>query len=87
MTEKTEFENAISEANIDMINALWAILKYQEYGILKKARAMCCVLRVNVDDFVDLLPKNKDGRILDKDSRHFIHDILIRYSNYNFSQS
>lgn len=77
-----KFENAVSVADINVINALWAILKYREIGILKKILSMCCILNIDEDGMIRDLPQNEDGRILDKPSRHVIHDVLIKYSNF-----
>jgi hypothetical protein len=77
-----KFEKAVSLADINVINGLWAILKYQDLGILKKILSMCRLLNLNEDEVIRDLPQNEDGRILDKPSRHVIHDILIKYSNF-----
>ncbi len=82
MNKNNLFELSVSRATPEIVNALWAVLKYKEIGILKKAQSMAAILDINEEDFVMSLPQNDEGRILDKPSRYLIHDILIKYSNF-----
>lgn len=72
--------NAIRDANASQIDTLWAVLKYKEIGILRKINCMCAALNISSEKVVLDLPKDSEGRILDYKTRHFVHDILIKYS-------
>ena len=43
---------AIGEANQAQLDALWAILKFRNMGILRKVLAMCEVLNLNSENIV-----------------------------------
>ncbi len=76
----TKLESFISKATEEQIDILWAVLKYKEIGIYRKVKCMSKILGVVLDDILNLMPKDQDGRILDYKSRHMIHDVLIKYS-------
>tara|TARA_Y100000592_G_C5334644_1_gene251225 strand:+ start:65 stop:313 length:249 start_codon:yes stop_codon:yes gene_type:complete len=71
----------ISEANQNQMDALWAILKYRDMGILRKILAMCEVLNLNSDDVVSNLPQDENGRIYDSKNRFLLSRALINKNN------
>lgn len=75
-----KLESYFSSASADQIDIIWAILKYKEIGIYRKAKCISTALGLKLEDLVSLLPKDGEGRILDYKSRHMIHDSLIKYS-------
>ncbi len=58
-------------------DAIWAILKYKNIGILRKVMCICKVLDLETEDVLNTLPKDENGRYLDKPTRKLIHDALI----------
>lgn len=58
-------------------DAIWAILKYRNIGILRKVMCICKILDVEPDEALSVLPKDENGRYLDKPTRKLIHDALI----------
>jgi hypothetical protein len=58
-------------------DAIWAILKYKNIGILRKVMCICKVLDIDTQDVLATLPKDENGRYLDKPTRKLIHDALI----------
>lgn len=73
--------DAISTAPKERIDAVWGILKYQEIGIFRKLKSIADCLRIDFDGLLREIPtKDEKGRVLDHDTRHLIHDILIQYS-------
>lgn len=73
-------QEALSKANPEQIDTLWALLKYKEIGIYRKVKCMCTVLNVDFEKVSENLPKDDNGRILDYNTRYFIHDQLVQYS-------
>ena len=73
----------ISNANNAQIDALWAILKYRDMGILRKVLAMCEVLNLNSSSVVENLPQDENGRIYDSRNRHILTQALIKASKQN----
>jgi len=67
----------ISYANEAQLDALWAILKYRDMGILRKVLAMCEVLNLDAEEIVAGLPQDKDGRIYDSKNRYLLSQALI----------
>jgi hypothetical protein len=73
------FANLVSYANPSQVDCLWAILKYKEIGILRKIKCMGEVLgfdELTIHEF----PKDENGRLLDHECRHLIHDLLLQRS-------
>lgn len=58
-------------------DAIWAILKYKNIGILRKVMCICKVLNLEVDEILSTIPRDENGRYLDKPTRKLIHDALI----------
>jgi len=71
---------AIESANLDVVDGLWAILKYREIGIFRKLSAMSAILGVDKDIVMSEAEKDNEGRILDKPTRKLIHDTLLESS-------
>jgi hypothetical protein len=70
----------IKEADEVEVDALFALLKYKSIGILRKLKCMALVLDIDEETVLNEAPKDKDGRILDHETRHAIHDELILVS-------
>lgn len=70
----------ISNANDAQIDALWAILKYRDMGILRKVLAMCEVLNVDSNIVVANLPQDENGRIYDSRNRYILTKALVSAS-------
>lgn len=81
MTEDNLLFKSISEANEYQMDALWAILKNRDIGILRKIYAMCEVLSLNHDDVVSNLPQDENGRIYDSQNRFLLSRALLKASN------
>jgi hypothetical protein len=80
-TLPTELLNAITEADEAKLDSAFAVLKYREIGILRKARCWALIFGVDENDLLDSLPKASDSRILDKISRTMVHEELIKRAN------
>ena len=72
--------SAIEQADVVEINTLWAVLKYKELGIFKKLKSMALILDVNFEEVLKDVPRDEEERVLDKKTRHLIHDVLIEVS-------
>jgi|TARA_R110002167_G_scaffold38405_1_gene119594 hypothetical protein len=72
--------DSISRANESQLDALWAILKYRDMGILRKVLAMCEVLNLDENKVVSRLPQDENGRIYDSKNRHLLSQALIKAS-------
>lgn len=81
MTEENLLFTKISEANEHQMDALWAILKNREMGILRKILAMCEVLHIDKDEVVSHLPQDENGRIFDSKNRFLLSRALLKASN------
>ena len=62
------------------MDALWAILKYRDMGILRKVYAMCEVLGLDKDEVVSNLPQDENGRIYDSKNRFLLSRALLGQS-------
>jgi len=71
----------ITQANNSQLDALWAILKYRDMGILRKVLAMCEVLNLDSEKIVSNLPQDENGRIFDSKNRYLLSKALIEASN------
>ena len=74
---------AIGEANQAQLDALWAILKFRNMGILRKVLAMCEVLNLNSEDIVKHFPQDENGRLFNSKSRYRISKALIEANKQN----
>lgn len=72
-------KNRIDEIDAAGLDALWAILKYKEIGILRKVKCMAYVLNVDSDELISQLPQD-EGRLLDQPTRTEIHKHLLARS-------
>ncbi len=70
----------IADADEVEIDTLWAILKYQEIGILRKLKCMSLVLGLEEDEVIQSAPADSNGRILDHETRKQIHEVLLAVS-------
>ena len=78
MNESNILFEKISEANEYQIDALWAILKYRDMGILRKVFAMCEVLGLDKDEVVSNLPQDENGRVYDSKNRFLLSRALLK---------
>jgi len=67
----------VKKTNDVEADAIWAILKYKNIGILRKVMCICKVLNLDHKEVLSSLPKDDNGRYLDKPTRKLIHDALI----------
>lgn len=65
-------ENA-SETELDVA---FALLKYKEIGIYRKIKGLCLAFNLDFDTVIKDLPQ-ENGRLLDRETRHFIHDYML----------
>ena len=75
---------AIGKANQAQLDALWAILKFRNMGILRKVLAMCEVLNLNSENIVRSLPQDENGRIFDSKSRYILSQALIEANTKHY---
>jgi len=68
----------ISLANNSQLDALWAILKYRDMGILRKVLAMCEVLNLDSEEIVSNLPQDENGRVYDSKNRFLLSRALLK---------
>lgn len=74
----------VKKTNDVEADAIWAILKYKNIGILRKVMCICRVLNLDHKEILSSLPKDENGRYLDKPTRKLIHDaLIIRQSKIN----
>jgi hypothetical protein len=71
------FEYAILNCSDAILDALWAILKYKEISIMRKINAMSEILDVDSNSIMEYAVFSDDGRVLNKETRHVIHSLLI----------
>lgn len=62
-----------SEIELDVA---FALLKYKEIGIYRKIKGLCLAFGLNFDEVMKGLPQ-ENGRLLDRETRHFIHDFML----------
>lgn len=70
----------LEEANMVELDIAFALLKYKEIGIYRKIQALCLSFNLDVDKVLKGLPQ-EEGRILDWETRHFIHHYMIKRAN------
>lgn len=66
----------LTNANETELDVAFALLKYKEIGIYRKIKAMCCAFNLNFEESLQDLPQ-ENGRLLDRETRHFIHDFML----------
>ena len=71
--------NAIEKATPEQIDLCWAVLKYKEIGVYRKVKSLCSAFGLNFDKVIAELPQ-QEGRVLDRETRHLIHETLIKAS-------
>lgn len=74
---KNKLITIVKKTNDVEADAIWAILRYKNIGILRKVMCICRVLNLEPQDVLETLPKDENGRFLDKPTRKLIHDALI----------
>lgn len=74
---KDKLITIVKNTNDVEADAIWAILRYKNIGILRKVMCICRVLNLEPQDVLESLPKDENGRFLDKPTRKLIHDALI----------
>jgi len=78
MSDDNILFSRIAQANESQMDALWAILKCRDIGILRKILAMCAVLNLDSEDVISNLPQDENGRIYDSKNRFLLSKALIR---------
>jgi hypothetical protein len=71
---------AIKDSDEVEVDALFGLLKYSEIGIMRKLKCMALVLDLDEDQVLEEAPKDANGRILDHETRHAIHEVLLKQS-------
>lgn len=71
--------NAIEKATPEQIDLCWAVLKYKEIGVYRKVKSLCSAFGLNFDKVIVELPQ-QEGRVLDRETRHLIHETLLKAS-------
>jgi hypothetical protein len=71
--------NAIEKATPEQIDLCWAVLKYKEIGVYRKVKSLCSAFGLNFDKVIAELPQ-QEGRVLDRETRHLIHETLLKAS-------
>ena len=71
--------NAIEKATPEQIDLCWALLKYKEIGVYRKVKSLCSAFGLNFDKVIAELPQ-QEGRVLDRETRHLIHETLLKAS-------
>ena len=66
----------LSNANETELDVAFALLKYREIGVYRKIKALCLAFDLNFEEVVKTLPQ-ENGRLLDSQTRHFIHDFML----------
>lgn len=74
---KTKLFEIVKKSDDVTADALWAILRYKNIGILRKMKCICKVLGLDHVEVLENIPKDEKGRYLDKPTRQMIHDALI----------
>lgn len=69
-------------AELGEINLAWCVLKRQDkkFGIKKKLDSLAYLFDIDGDLLYTEAIKDEDGRILDKENRMLINDILISWN-------
>lgn len=78
---------AIEETDDEIeLDSLWCILRDAKLGIKRKMLCFCLILGLEESEIIDQAPKDKDGRILDYNSRQVIAQSLVKASQKNKNQ-
>ena len=68
--------NKLSNASEIELDVAFALLKYKEIGIYRKVKGLCLAFGLNFDEVIKGLPQ-ENGRLLDRETRHYIHDFML----------
>jgi len=66
----------LSNASETELDVAFALLKYKEIGIYRKIKGLCLAFHLNFEEVIKGLPQ-ENGRLLDRETRHFIHDFML----------
>lgn len=66
----------LSNASETELDVAFALLKYKEIGIYRKVKGLCLAFNLNFEEVIKILPQ-ENGRLLDRETRHFIHDFML----------
>lgn len=66
----------LSNASETELDVAFALLKYKEIGIYRKIKGLCLAFNLNFEEVIKILPQ-ENGRLLDRETRHFIHDFML----------
>lgn len=66
----------LSNASETELDVAFALLKYKEIGIYRKIKGLCLAFNLNFEEVIKGLPQ-ENGRLLDRETRHFIHDFML----------
>jgi len=72
--------NAIKDADDVEIDACWAILRDFRLGIMRKLKCWSLIFDLDENKVLEEASRDKEGRILDKITRHQLHEELIKVS-------
>lgn len=70
----------IKQADEVEIDACWMIIRDRKNGILRKLRCLALVLDIEEEIVLQEAPKDENGRILDRETRHAICEVLVSVS-------
>jgi len=79
-TQTNSLTDAIKNASTEEVDASWAILKYKEIGIYRKVACLAKLYDINLENLLNEIPQDEEGRILDYKTRYIIHDALLSIS-------
>lgn len=77
------FEYSILNCSEAVFDAIWAILKYKEINISRKISSISEILGIDKSDIIEYAVVTENGRVLDKETRHVIHSLLIKRTKIN----
>ncbi len=66
----------LSNASETELDVAFALLKYKEIGIYRKIKGLCLAFGLNFEEVIKILPQ-ENGRLLDRETRHYIHDFML----------
>ena len=66
----------LTNASETELDVAFALLKYKEIGIYRKIKGLCLAFGLDFEEVVKGLPQ-ENGRLLDRETRHYIHDFMF----------
>ena len=70
----------IEQADEVEIDCCWMIIRDRKNGIFRKLKCLALVLDIEEEIVIQEAPKDANGRILNKDTRHKICEALVSVS-------